>query len=382
MSVSIGTATDVGNLLDLLNAFLRLGHALDPQYSGTGTGTVTGVIGTAASVVETITATATDATHFAVVGSISGSLGVATVGALFSSAVVDFTINAGGVAFVGGDVISFVMTPPWAALETAAGSEYIWQAPGNDGLANIVVGASRFSDVGGDYDDLRLGGFFGYSGTQTFLTQPGAMTTEILPLLRVGSIPFWFIANGRRVVVVAKVSTNYELAYLGLINAYASPAQFPYPLAIGGSMNWAAGEPSSGDVRWRWSYNGNEHTGFPFGSQTYSNDATPQFKLRRPDGYWRGFAATLASASGGGLWPYGSSGVLGMRENLDGSYPIIPILLTEDSPTMFGEPDGVGFVTGYNQVSENTVTVNRIPWLVVQNIFRTTVKDYCAVKLS
>ena len=211
------------------------------------------------------------------------------------------------------------------------------------------------------------------------------MTDIVLPLLRVGSIPYWFIANGRRVVVVAKVSTNYELAYMGLINSYASPSQFPYPLAVGGSMNWAASaEPPDGDVRWRWSYNGNEHIGFPFGSQTYANDLPGQFKLRRPDGYWRGFSATSMSfGASGTLWPYlNYYAAQAMRENLDGSYSLIPILLTEDSPTIFGEPDGVAFVTGYNQESENTVTVKRVPWLVVQNIFRTTAHDYCAVKLG
>ena len=72
MSVQIGTATDVGNLIDLLNAFLLLGHSLDPQYAGTGNGLITALIGTAATVNETITCTATDATHFTVVGSVSG----------------------------------------------------------------------------------------------------------------------------------------------------------------------------------------------------------------------------------------------------------------------------------------------------------------------
>ena len=50
MSVQIGTATDVGNLIDLLNAFLLLGHSLDPQYAGTGNGLITALIGTAATV--------------------------------------------------------------------------------------------------------------------------------------------------------------------------------------------------------------------------------------------------------------------------------------------------------------------------------------------
>lgn len=381
MSVITGNAADVGTLLDALHAFLTVGHSLDPQYVAVGNGAISGILGTNASVVETITCTATDATHFNVAGSVSGALGVAAVGTAFASAVVDFTINAGTVAFEAGDAITFAMAPPWSALETVAGSEYIWSAPGNDGTANILVGATRFSDPGGDYDNLRLGGFFGYSGADTFKTQPGAMTDQVLPLLRVGGIPYWFIANGRRVVIVAKVSTNYEMAYLGFINAYASPSVFPYPLAIGGSMNWAGAEPPTGDPRWRWSFNGQQHIGFPFGFQAIS-DLNSQLKLRRADGFWRGFNAVgLQNGYGGGIWPYAQY-ALDMRENLDGSYSLIPIVLTEDAPNCFGELDGVGFVTGYNQVSENTVTVARVPWLVVQNVTRTTAHDYCAVKLA
>jgi hypothetical protein len=33
-------------------------------------------------------------------------------------------------------------------------------------------------------------------------------------------------------------------------------------------------------------------------------------------------------------------------------------------------------------VSENTVTINGISWLVVQNVFRTTTTDYFALKLA
>src|SRR5580692_8204556 len=116
MSFITGTATDVGDLITQLNAFLNLGHALDPQYAGTGNGTITNLIGTASTVNETITCTATDATHFTVVGSVSGALGTAVVGTAFTCAVAHFTIVAGGTAWVAADTISFVMTLPWTTL--------------------------------------------------------------------------------------------------------------------------------------------------------------------------------------------------------------------------------------------------------------------------
>jgi hypothetical protein len=396
MSFLTGTATDVGDLIDQLDAFLLLGHSLDPQYAGTGDGTITLLIGTAATVDETITCTATDATHFTVVGSISGALGTAVVGTAFTCAVAHFTIVAGGTAFVATDTISFVMTLPWTALRSTTGQEYIWSAPGNDGLANIIVGVHRFTSVAGDYDNLQLLGAFGFDTGQDFWHQPGGMTDEYVPLLRVGSMPFWFCANGRRVVIVVKVSTTYQSAYLGFINAYASPSQFPYPLAIGGSMSWgpilAGGTPAVNSPRWRWSYSGNEMHAFAISySVNTSVDANAQMRLRTPDGTWKGFDFNSGnSATPGKLWPY-CGFMNNLRANLDGSYFLMPILLTYDDglgiPAInmrntYGELDGVSALTGYNQVSENTNTINRIQWLVVQDTFRTTTTDYFALKLA
>jgi VCBS repeat-containing protein len=102
MSFITGTATDVGDLINQLNGFLNLGHSLDPQYTGTGSGAITNLIGTASTVNETITCTATDATQFTIVGSVSGALGTAVVGSAFTCAVAHFTIVACGTAWVVG----------------------------------------------------------------------------------------------------------------------------------------------------------------------------------------------------------------------------------------------------------------------------------------
>jgi hypothetical protein len=382
MSVQIGTATDVGNLIDLLNAFLLVGHSLDPQYAGTGNGLITALIGTAATVNETITCTATNATHFTVVGSISGALGTATVGTPFTSAVVDFTIVAGGTAFVLGDTITFVMTLPWTALVATAGAEYIWSAPGNNGAANIIVGVSRFSSSAGDYDDLNLLGAFGYDSGQSFTSQPGGNNDVYVPLLRVGSMRYWFVANGRRCAMVVQVSTTYQTMYLGFIDQYASPSQFPYPLAVGGSMSFHSTVPIVGDPLWRWSNNSISVCAFAIANNS-PQDLGAQLRMRTNAGVWRGFSTDPGNTTTGTgqIWPY--SGIMNnLRPNIDGSYFLDAIVVNDDGPNIYGELDGVDAVTGYNQVSENTVTINGISWLVVQNVFRTTTTDYFALKLA
>lgn len=117
MSIKTGTATDYFNLLTILRDFLvNTGHTWNLQQTGTGNGRLTGGIGKSASVVQTITCTATSSTNFTVSGSVTGSMGSATVGTLFTHAQCDFTITAGGTAFVAGDTFTFNLSPKWTSL--------------------------------------------------------------------------------------------------------------------------------------------------------------------------------------------------------------------------------------------------------------------------
>jgi flagellar hook protein FlgE len=82
-----------------------------PGYTGTGNGVMSAVTAGAASVAETITMTATSATSFSVVGSVSGALGTATVGTPFTSGQIGFTITAGSTAFIAGDAFTVATAP-------------------------------------------------------------------------------------------------------------------------------------------------------------------------------------------------------------------------------------------------------------------------------
>ena len=390
MSYRMGTAANTGELIAQLNAFLTKGHALEPVYAGAGGGAISGLIGGADSVLETFTLTCTAAAAgagtFSVVGSVSGALADATVGVAYAQPLLSFTILDGAPDWEVGDTIEFVMTPPWVNLRLTADQEAIWKAPGNDGAGAIYVGLSKFEDIGADYSNLRLGGFTGFDDALEFAAQPGAMLRPILNALRVGSVTYWFVANGRRAIVVLKVSGQYEAAYLGLIKQYAPPSAFPYPLLIGGSMAWAA-EPALTSAQWRWSYSGAEHSLFPFGVPVASADFdTSTMRLRRPDGAWHGFQTALPNDAPptpyGHVFPYGF-GMTDLRENADGSAALFPILLQGSTPAQnFGELDGIAAVTGYANAAENTVTIGRAAWLVVQNVQRTGKTDYCAVSLQ
>ena len=99
-------------LIELLNAYAAYLKSLDPCYMGNGDGKLVVLFGTDSRTDETITCRATDATHFAVSGSVSGSLGTATLGRAFKSSLATFIITAGPKPWTAGDVIQLVMTPP------------------------------------------------------------------------------------------------------------------------------------------------------------------------------------------------------------------------------------------------------------------------------
>src|SRR5215475_5015691 len=86
------------------------GTAGAPAFAGTGNGTMTGLTAGPGSTAENITVTAIDATHFSVVGSVSGALGTATVGTPFTSGQINFTLNNGTVPFAAGDAFTVATT--------------------------------------------------------------------------------------------------------------------------------------------------------------------------------------------------------------------------------------------------------------------------------
>lgn len=523
MSWETGSANHFADLLTKLDVFLLKGHSLPPVYTGTGNGRISGVIGTAASVQETITITMTGATTFSVAGSITGAMGTGTVGTPYTHAKVAFTVNAGGTAWVNGDTISFVLTPPYQrkrlrggiahpssvafdvtkvvdgsnstytnpasaslpaflglrlldALEvrsivmriynnpatsprdftidysdngggswtTAAAftgitwsqayqqqifdvavapgahvdwrvnvtacngstadiseltfhsatggtsasfipwfAEGIWQAPGNADESDIFMGIKLRWNLVGAYYNWRLGAFTGYDQAATFANQPGAETRMYLPLWE-NPLTYWFVASGKSVRILAKVSSVYEGAYLGFLDTYLSPGTYPYPMAVGGSMSWAS-EPAESSLNWKYTYSGENHRAF---FQPYSTPSNPdtsydtQLRVRRADGAWIPFANTASTLATRRLWPvcFGGSN---LKANLDGSIPVFPHMLVDTAvPNVYGEFEGVAWVSGNNQSVENTITIGRHTWIVWQNVNQVAAKNYAAFRLE
>jgi hypothetical protein len=529
----IGTATDYVDLLDRLNTFLTAkGSAFGLSYTGTGDGELTDYSGGASSVAETFTITATSPTVFDVVGSVSGDIGDATVGTPFVHGKLEFTITAGGTAFVAGDTFTISTAPKWTGHRKTLGarvlatqgnsgslaaqnvvdgkqtqtgrnwqvsapvtlpqdleftlfesetitqyqmaafsssgytnmpkswafqywdgdswedlhtvsdytgwtpsgvvtfdipvpqaatkyrlhitaipsttlqigavrllrssgvdvafSQVIWEAPGNDGDEEIFCGAHAFERQDADYFNLELSAQDGYVAGEFWRNQTGFHGMDFVPLWD-DSIPYWFVCNGRRAIVVAKIDIQYEVAYLGLHAPYFSPDQLPYPMVLGGSMAFGQVFPQWDSTEWRWNNATDKHRAF-----THSDPSNPatiypenlQLRARSWDGSWIGYESSrqdsisIPPAAGRAvIWPY-RCGLSLLDPNLDGGYSLWPIMMIDSTPNTIGQLDGVRCVSGQGVTAETLIRIGSIDWMVVPNIFRTDRDDFFAVSLD
>ena len=297
------------------------------------------------------------------------------------------------------------------------GSEVLFRAPGNSSSQSIFTGIRcEYSTADGWYN-LFLMGYTGYNSTVTdFFMQPGALPgygaadPAVCPMVPCwnSTMPYWFAANGRSFRFGIKVSTTFVGGYLGFFLPYATPGQYAYPLAVGGSL---IPNNSSRGTEWRYSIASYSYSVFvtpaTLNATALLNSAT--LYIRSPDGSWRscGQRATLAdpnqitqmsmattppfSASGPALavWPTCvhsanvANGVLPYREVLGGGYIIQPLILLQRLPTsaVWGELEGVYAISGFGNASENTTVINGTTHVVLQNGTRTEVHEYWALAL-
>jgi len=121
------------DLTDAPLSFIGIGTPLatTPNLMGVGNGTITGLQAVSPMVrLESFTVVATSANTFNVTGSKSGLIGIATVGQVFISDKIRFTINAGSTPFVAGDYFTF-------ALQYGPSS---YTGTGNGSFVNLQVG--------------------------------------------------------------------------------------------------------------------------------------------------------------------------------------------------------------------------------------------------
>lgn len=298
------------------------------------------------------------------------------------------------------------------------GSEVLFKATGTSGTDAIYTGIRSEYDAANGWYNLFLNGYTGYDPNETsFFNQPGAInnwsavTPLDVPMVPCwnAAMPYWFRANGRSFSFGVKVSTSFEGGYLGFILPYATPSQYPYPLAVGGSL---VPQDSDRSSTWRYSYNDLRHSVFPIpgSSTTNPTTATPNSNtlyLRTPDGLWQSFAQRTGvtnisemtqalsspfarSGIRAGVWPTSVRNVgaaaprRDYREVLGGGYLLQPLIMHQRLPTdaVWGELEGCMAISGFGNAVENTTSFAGKNYVIFQNVARTEAHEYWAMALD
>lgn len=283
-------------------------------------------------------------------------------------------------------------TGPALTRGDQAFAQYIWQAPGNDGTSQIYAGVHLFERADADYFNWEVASLDGYNSSSRFYNQPGIERKGYLPLWN-ASIPYWFIANGRSAIILAKVNAQYEVAILGEgFDPYFSPGQWPYPVGLGCSLAFGDSLPTWESSSWRWSNSSNSHRLPTHSDSLGDSDPVPatryQLRARNLDGSWSGYEATVndSPASTPGptrhlVWPF-RCGVSLYDVDLDGSYTLWPIMLCHAAPNILGQLSGIAAVAGQGLSAETLIRKGVVDWIVIPNITRTDRDDFVAVALD
>jgi hypothetical protein len=259
----------------------------------------------------------------------------------------------------------FASANGWTVLRYDAVSvnrELILQGVGLSGDQQIYIGFTTYQDVSSDYYNLVVAGFTGYVAGNTFYTQPGGVYSGVPAHNQ--RIDYWLTVNANRIAIGMKVGTPvYEHAYAGYGLTRTLPSQYPYPLVVGGMLN---GIPA---VR----FSETSHS-FPYrGTRSSPSANTANLRLRFNSGVW------LQPAT----WPWNTDRLAGstqLRET-GGNYPILPIILL-DVNGMYCELDGIFYISGFDNVTENTFSIAGINYVVLQDVGRNGFTDYIAMRLD
>lgn len=262
--------------------------------------------------------------------------------------------------------------PATGALTPA--DSLVLQGPGTTGDDEILVSLEPNVSVGSDYYNLGIGGLVSYNPGVPVADQANKLTPRYLHLWD-QPMPYWFIANGRRFIVVIRVTTVYQSAYAGFILPYHLPSTWAYPLFIGACSN----NPTQ---RYSLVNNGNHSAFF--------NPGTVSAAIRLPGGTWcnlanKNHSSNEVAANVNNIAPWGQwFGIESRRDGLDGGYKPIPAEITISDPmaATLGALQGVYWVPGYGTGSENTFVADGKTYMVVQNTYRTSNNEYCALLME
>jgi len=273
------------------------------------------------------------------------------------------------------DFVTTLGSNPWTQLKAtyalpSTEGEVYYQLEGTDGTQEIYLNIKAYSSIPSDYFNWRLQGAIGFDTDLPFDDQPGSITSPPRLLLADDTINYNFIANGQRAIIIARIGTVVECAYMGFITPYMPFDYYPYPLFIGGSARSDlrySDTSSSHQSFWTGMSNLRILTSWYSHSTRVAGMANENFSLY-PPGYMSASASLLSTID-------------------DGTWLLVPMLAMMyqggigGGEAPIGELDGVYWVSGYGLTHGDIISISGTDYMAIQNAFRSGINDFAAIKL-
>lgn len=205
---------------------------------------------------------------------------------------------------------------------------------------------------------------------------------------------YWFIASGRRFIVIAKVANRYVSMYCGLFLPSGTDEEYAYPYFLGANCTNETTAYSYQNIEGMRSFfnpiHGNSYT--DSGNVASYHTSTAMCYL--PSGEWCPIIGGVDSLSN--YWnttsyshphwaiAYPYSYPIQYGKTPDNQFLLKPIYLAQrgNSKQILGWLDGVYWVTGYENSPETIVTIDGKEYLCIPSIFQNGFNDYAAILLE
>ena len=217
------------------------------------------------------------------------------------------------------------------------------------------------------------------------------------PRLTLSNSPFqyWIIANARRFMVIADINGTWASLYCGLLLPYATPAEYPYPVYVGGNGYTEISSSTSPANELGSMYD-------PFATSSTSQYATLSTStnlftayLRKPEGSYLAIANHYfqsgnrqSRVSTAGVWPWNhfKLGAENYTQLPSGESVILPCVVFTTYGVDFnayGELEGVHWLSGVNRAPGDTLTISAVTYLIVRsNNGQDNNYQYAAISLA
>lgn len=234
-----------------------------------------------------------------------------------------------------------------------ANHELIMKGVGLSGTEEIFIGFRCYESVSADYYNIDMGTFTGYVAGNTFHAQPGAWVNAVPG--HNNAITYFIECNAQRITGSLKVGTPvYVHFYQGKHLRFAFPDEYAAPLVSAGML------PASSPTRFS-----DSTYSFPYRGKTDTGSGGGRMYLRDPNGTWVRqsvwpFQDTAGEQNSSAV--IAGDGTSGRLTNvpLNGQYATLE-LIPFSSINALGILDGVHYVSGHNNNSENVMQIGGTP---------------------